>query len=160
MTPLQYAAPMRAPTLVPATKLIGIFSASRALRTPTWTMPRANPPPRARPILTGLCGVASPDARDIPRPKSRIDRTIFCKPFMATLASGLVCATTYSKLDAAQTRVPDRRTLYYPNGGSISLQLSKHVTNLFVPDSLRQCYERFRRARWWCEKAQGAGKWL
>src|SRR6266850_4203619 len=50
-SPLQKPAPITAPTLVPATKSMGIFSSSKTLSTPMCVMPRANPPPRASPIL-------------------------------------------------------------------------------------------------------------
>src|SRR3954468_24514805 len=44
-------APITEPTLVPAMKSMGRFSSSKTFNAPMWASPRANPPPKARPIF-------------------------------------------------------------------------------------------------------------
>src|SRR5581483_8711056 len=66
---------MSAPTLVPAIYRIGIFSSSRTLRTPTWAIPRAKPPPRATPRPTSGAA-ASSGRRENSRPKACTERMI------------------------------------------------------------------------------------
>src|ERR1700730_7959276 len=84
VTPLQYAAPMSAPTLVPATKPMAMFSSSRTLRTPICAMPRAKPPPRASPMLAELLSCCCPARPDKPRPKGCTERMIWPRLFTGT----------------------------------------------------------------------------
>src|SRR5947209_12448380 len=66
----------------PRNKIDGNFFFFRTLRTPTWAMPRANPPPSAIPI-PGVEGALSgpPERRDSSRPKACTDRMIFLTDF-------------------------------------------------------------------------------
>src|ERR1700677_619316 len=84
VSPLQYAAPISAPTLVPATIRMGMPSSSRTLRTPMWAMPRAKPPPSARPMAGGRVVWVGIELPDSSRPKACTDRITLPKRFMAT----------------------------------------------------------------------------
>src|SRR6266851_6691810 len=65
-------------------------SSSRTLRTPTCAMPRAKPPPKARPIAgTRLASGAALDVRDSSRPKACTDRITLARRF--TGPALLVC---------------------------------------------------------------------
>src|SRR5574343_374053 len=54
--PLAYSDPTTLPALVPTITSGKIPCASSTLIIPTWANPRAPPPPRTRPIFSGLAG--------------------------------------------------------------------------------------------------------
>ena len=68
---------MRAPTLVPATKLMGMFSSSRTFSTPTCAMPRAKSAAESQSDAEGTWGRLLGARPDSPRPKACTDRMIF-----------------------------------------------------------------------------------
>src|ERR1700687_2918064 len=68
----------------------GMPSSSRTLRTPTCAMPRAKPPPKARPIVgTCMASATALDVRDSSRPKACMDRITLARRF--TGPTLLVC---------------------------------------------------------------------
>src|ERR1700677_1441486 len=75
---------------------MGMFSSSRTFRTPTWAMPRAKPPPRARPIPTLLCPEPRPEGcPERPRPNACTDRIILSRLFTGTSHHPGFCPANY-----------------------------------------------------------------
>src|SRR6266481_7737192 len=89
LSPLQYAAPISAPTLVPASMRIGIPSSSRTLRTPMCAMPRAKPPPKATPMAGMGFDSTTFNGRDSSRPKACTARITLPRLFIGTPHPGL-----------------------------------------------------------------------
>src|SRR5262249_3011345 len=114
---------------------IGMFSSSKTLRTPTWAMPRANPPPSANPTFGRLPALW-------PRGRGRLSSRLNADTALSTCVS-LLTATFLFSLDAVCTiRVREKLGSQEPQEEHEVSCWIANPASLVVRPSLRCCYDR------------------
>src|SRR6266567_9189850 len=93
---------------------MGMRYRSKTSRTPAWAMPRANPPPRARPILGGANGSSGRAGRVFRRERRRSAAKkvpTFCAAFMTPPSTGYEACLADSDEQAGYQVAFNRKTL-------------------------------------------------
>src|ERR1700675_32997 len=128
---------------------MGMFSSSRTLRTPTWAMPRANQPPRARPMPTcSGCGTGAEDSPESPRRRACTERLILSRLFTGNPTPSRLCPAMlrcHPRLNLA-SKMPAQGRLFHGTGGRARLRRQGNggyqpspgsMTNSCVSDNLK-----------------------